>query len=81
MSKKPKPTQLREKLDKVAITLAGQLEAGSSPDKDTIDAFKALSTYCIGITRASKGEDPDAPSPFDNFRNAIQNSDNETGVQ
>ena len=71
-----KSDALREKLDEVALAMAEQLALGNAPEDSTVDAFKALSVYCIGIKRVTKkGEDDQPQVGFGGFKASIKEAE------
>jgi hypothetical protein len=68
-----KPDELRDALDKVAISFAERLSKKEKVDAHEVDTFKALSVYCIGrIRTAGKDKDPDDGPNFDDFQAALE---------
>ncbi len=73
MPKKPPSDPLANSLDLLAKKIAEDaLIAPSS--KDRLDAFKALTTYHLGLTkvRAENQADDDSKGSFDDFRKQVE---------
>lgn len=68
-----KPDELRDALDKVAVSFAERLSEGKKVEAHEVDTFKALSVYCIGrIRTAGKDKAPDDGPTFDDFQAALE---------
>ena len=68
-----KPDELRDALDKVAVSFAERLSEGKKVEAHEVDTFKALSVYCIGrIRTAGKEKAPDEGPTFDDFQAALE---------
>ena len=76
MAKTPK-SEIGAQLDSLAKSIAKDAQSDKLSFTDRLDAFKVLTTYYVGITRAkakTPDEDPSG-STFDNFRNKLAETD------
>ena len=72
-----KSNPLKEQLDALALSIASTANAEGVNLPDRLDAFKALTTYHLGLTKIGKKsgeEDKPKGESFDAFRKQVEAS-------
>jgi len=72
------PRELAGKMEELALALADKSLSNLPADRESIDAFKALSVYFLGTEKLGKGEeeDPEDTGGFSGIRRRIAEAGN-----
>lgn len=75
-----KDLEIKKELDKLALDLASKAASDTTIFAEKLDAFKALTTYYLGISKANKkknGESSDKQpkgETFNGYRQSVETS-------
>lgn len=69
----PRSKSIGKLLEELARDILENAGHADTPLPDKLDAFKIVTTYHIGVTKATKGrEDEGAPGSFDKLRQGLR---------